>query len=51
MLQKFYGAGAVSRKRTGAMCQMSFSLFRYQQCKKAESQENAIMDSSLESDL
>ena len=51
MLQKFYGAGVESRKRTGAMLQIAFLTFRYQQLKKAVTQENAIMDSSLESDF
>ncbi|EPD04388.1 deoxynucleoside kinase, partial [Lacticaseibacillus paracasei subsp. paracasei CNCM I-2877] len=33
------------------MLQIAFLTFRYQQLKKAVTQENAIMDSSLESDF
>jgi len=51
MLEKFYQAGADSRKRTGAMLQVAFLVFRYSQLKKAIVQENAILDSSLESDF
>ena len=51
MLEKFYGAGADSRKRTGAMLQIAFLTFRYTQLKQAIVQENAILDSSLESDF
>lgn len=51
MLQKFYDAGAESRKTTGTILQIAFLTFRYQQLKKAIMQENAVMDSSLESDF
>ncbi|WP_262316157.1 deoxynucleoside kinase [Lacticaseibacillus parakribbianus] len=51
MLQKFYDAGADSRKTTGTILQIAFLTFRYQQLKKAVMQENAVMDSSLESDF
>ena len=51
MLEKFYGSGTDSRKRTGAMLQIAFLTFRYSQLKKAITQENAILDSSLESDF
>ncbi|MFD1430792.1 deoxynucleoside kinase [Lacticaseibacillus mingshuiensis] len=50
MLQKFYAAGQESRKTTGTILQIAFLTFRYQQLKKALVQENAVMDSSLESD-
>ncbi|MFD1432292.1 deoxynucleoside kinase [Lacticaseibacillus yichunensis] len=50
MLQKFYAAGQDSRKTTGTILQIAFLTFRYQQLKKALVQENAVMDSSLESD-
>ena len=51
LLDKFYKAGADSRKRTGAILQIAFLTTRYQQLKKAVMQENAVMDSSLESDF
>lgn len=51
MLQKFYSAGEDSRKTTGTILQIAFLTYRYQQLKKAIMQENAIMDSSLESDF
>ncbi|WP_125706332.1 deoxynucleoside kinase [Lacticaseibacillus daqingensis] len=51
MLKKFYDAGADSRKTTGTILQIAFLTFRYQQLKKAIMQENAVMDSSLESDF
>lgn len=51
LLTKFYEAGADSRKRTGAILQIAFLTVRYQQLKKAVMQENAVMDSSLESDF
>ncbi|WP_203624163.1 MULTISPECIES: deoxynucleoside kinase [unclassified Lacticaseibacillus] len=51
MLQKFYSAGEDSRKTTGTILQIAFLTFRYQQLKKAILQENAVMDSSLESDF
>lgn len=51
LLTKFYKAGADSRKRTGAILQIAFLTVRYQQLKKAVMQENAVMDSSLESDF
>ncbi|KRK71777.1 deoxynucleoside kinase [Lacticaseibacillus nasuensis] len=50
MLAKFYSAGEDSRKTTGTILQIAFLTFRYQQLKKAVTQENAVMDSSLESD-
>lgn len=50
MLSKFYSAGEDSRKTTGTILQIAFLTFRYQQLKKAVTQENAVMDSSLESD-
>lgn len=51
MLQKFYSAGEDSRKTTGTILRIAFLTYRYQQLKKAIMQENAIMDSSLESDF
>ncbi|WP_461215837.1 deoxynucleoside kinase [Lacticaseibacillus sp. GG6-2] len=51
MLQKFYSAGADSRKTTATILQIAFLTFRYQQLKKALVQDNAVMDSSLESDF
>ncbi|WKF84294.1 deoxynucleoside kinase [Lacticaseibacillus pantheris] len=51
MLQKFYEAGEDSRKTTGTILQIAFLTFRYQQLKKAVMQENAVLDSSLESDF
>lgn len=51
MLEKFYASGADSRKRTGAMLQIAFMVGRYTQLKQAISQENAVLDSSLESDF
>ena len=51
MLEKFYAAGKDSRKRTGAMLQIAFLVFRYNQLKKAVMEENAVLDSSLESDF
>ena len=51
MLEKFYAAGKDSRKRNGAMLQVAFLVFRYAQLKKAMVQDNAILDSSLESDF
>lgn len=50
MLKKFYSAGKDSRKQVGAMLQVAFLTFRYQQLKKAVTEKNAVMDSSLESD-
>jgi deoxyadenosine/deoxycytidine kinase len=51
MLEKFYESGIDSRKRTGAMLQIAFLTFRYQQLKRAIVEHNAILDSSLESDF
>ena len=51
MLEKFYAAGAESRKRVGVMLQIAFLTFRYQQLKRAITEENAVLDSSLESDF
>lgn len=51
MLNKFYAAGADSRKTTATILQIAFLTFRYQQLKKALVQDNAVMDSSLESDF
>lgn len=50
MLKKFYSAGKDSRKQIGAMLQVAFLTFRYQQLKKAIMEKNAVLDSSLESD-
>jgi deoxyadenosine/deoxycytidine kinase len=51
MLKKFYAAGEKSRKTTGAILQIAFLTYRYQQLKQAIKQKNAVMDSSLESDF
>lgn len=51
MLQKFYASGKQSRKANGAILQFAFLTFRYQQLRQAITQQNAIMDSSLESDF
>ena len=50
MLKKFYSAGKDSRKQVGAMLQVAFLTFRYQQLKKAVMEKNAVLDSSLETD-
>ncbi|MBO3092581.1 deoxynucleoside kinase [Schleiferilactobacillus harbinensis] len=51
MLKKFYSAGKETRKTEGTILQIAFLTFRYQQLKKAVTQTNAVMDSSLESDF
>ncbi|GMA47772.1 deoxynucleoside kinase [Tetragenococcus muriaticus] len=51
MLEKFYSSGKKSRQTNGAMLQIAFLTFRYQQLRQAITQQNAIMDSSLESDF
>lgn len=51
MLEKFYNAGADSRKSIGAMLQIAFLTYRFSQLKKAIKEDNAILDSSLESDF
>jgi deoxyadenosine/deoxycytidine kinase len=50
MLKKFYSAGKESRKQIGTILQVAFLTFRYQQLKRAVTERNAVMDSSLESD-
>jgi len=49
-LEEFYSAGAESRIRVAGMLQVAFLTFRYQQLKRAVSEKNAILDSSLLSD-
>lgn len=51
MLEKFYSSGEKSRKSNGAILQIAFLTFRYQQLRQAITQQNAVMDSSLESDF
>lgn len=51
MLEKFYSLGKESRKSNGAILQMAFLTFRYQQLRQAITQQNAVMDSSLASDF
>ncbi|AYW45686.1 deoxynucleoside kinase [Tetragenococcus koreensis] len=51
MLEKFYSSGRKSRKSNGAILQIAFLTFRYQQLRQAITQQNAVMDSSLESDF
>lgn len=51
MLEKFYSSGKESRKSNGAILQIAFLTFRYQQLRQAITQQNAVMDSSLESDF
>ncbi|AYW48056.1 deoxynucleoside kinase [Tetragenococcus osmophilus] len=51
MLEKFYSSGEKSRKSNGVILQIAFLAFRYQQLRQAITQQNAVMDSSLESDF
>lgn len=51
MLERFYAAGKKSRQSVGAILQIAFLTFRYQQLRRAITQENAVMDSSLASDF
>ena len=51
MLQKFYSAGAESRKQTAAMLQLAFLSQRYKDLKKALVEHNALLDGNLESDF
>lgn len=51
MLKKFYAGGKESRTATGAILQIAFLTFRYQHLRRAITQENAVMDSSLAADF
>lgn len=50
MLNKFYNAGADSRKIWSPMLQVAFCTVRFQQLKKAIKEDNGVLDSNLLSD-
>jgi len=50
MLEDFYSAGEESRKEVAGMLQVAFLTYRYKQLKRAVTEKNSIMDSSLLSD-